>query len=41
VWAGGPAGSEVVLRVGRDSETLAIRIQSADRTRFLKAPRLH
>jgi S1-C subfamily serine protease len=41
VWAGGPAGSEVVLRVARDNETLTIRIQSADRTRFLKAPKLH
>jgi S1-C subfamily serine protease len=41
VWAGGPAGTEIVLRVGRDSETLTVRIQSADRTRFYKAPKLH
>ncbi|MBV8091133.1 MAG: serine protease [Alphaproteobacteria bacterium] len=41
VWAGGPAGTEVVLRVGRDNETLTIRVQSADRTRFLKGPKLH
>jgi S1-C subfamily serine protease len=41
VWAGGPAGSEVVLQVARDRETLAVRILSADRTRFLKAPKLH
>ncbi len=41
VWAGGPAGSEIVLQVMRDSETLEKRIQSADRTRFLKAPKLH
>ena len=41
VWAGGPAGSEVVLQVVRDNETLTVRILSADRTRFLKAPKLH
>jgi S1-C subfamily serine protease len=41
IWAGGPAGSEVVLQVARDRETLAVRILSADRTRFLKAPKLH
>jgi S1-C subfamily serine protease len=41
VWAGGPAGSEVVLQVGRDNETLTVRILSVDRTRFLKAPKLH
>src|SRR5213078_2431337 len=32
VWAGGPAGSEVVLQVSRDSETLTARILSAYRT---------
>lgn len=41
VWAGGPAGSEVVLQVSRDNETLLVRVLSADRTRFLKAPKLH
>jgi S1-C subfamily serine protease len=41
VWAGGPAGTEIVLRVGRDKETLTVRIQSADRTRFYKSPKLH
>jgi S1-C subfamily serine protease len=41
VWAGGPAGSEVVLQVVRDNETLQVRVLSADRTRFLKAPKLH
>src|SRR6516164_265770 len=41
VWAGGPAGSEVVLQVVRDHETLTVRVLSADRTRFLKAPKLH
>ncbi|HKM69509.1 MAG TPA: S1C family serine protease [Stellaceae bacterium] len=41
IWAGGPAGSEVVLRVGRDNETLTVRVLSVDRTQFWKAPKLH
>ena len=41
VWAGGPAGSEVVLQIGRDNETLTMRVLSVDRTQFHKAPRLH
>jgi S1-C subfamily serine protease len=41
VWAGGPAGSEVVLQVSRDNETLSVRVLSSDRSRFLKAPKLH
>ena len=41
VWAGGPAGSEVVLQVVRDNDTLTVRILSADRRRLLKTPQLH
>jgi S1-C subfamily serine protease len=41
VWAGGPAGSEVVLKVARDNETLTVRLLSVDRTRLHKAPKLH
>jgi S1-C subfamily serine protease len=41
VWASGPAGSEVVLQVAREKETMQVRIPSADRSRLLKAPRLH
>jgi len=41
VWATGIAGTEVVLQVGRDNETMKVRIQSADRSRMLKAPKLH
>jgi S1-C subfamily serine protease len=41
VWAGGPAGSEVVLQVVREDETLTVRILSTDRTRLLRAPKLH
>jgi S1-C subfamily serine protease len=41
VWASGPAGSEVVLQVSRDNDTMRVKIPSTDRTRMLKAPRLH
>jgi S1-C subfamily serine protease len=41
VWASGPAGSEVVLQVVRDNDPMRVRIPSADRSRLLKAPRLH
>src|SRR5438128_5209906 len=41
VWASGPAGSEVILQVVRDNDTMRVRIPSADRSRLLKAPRLH
>ena len=41
VWAAGPAGSEVVLQVRRDNETLTMRVLSVDRMQFHKAPRLH
>jgi S1-C subfamily serine protease len=41
VWSSGPAGSEVILKVGRDKETMKVRILSTDRSRLLKAPKLH
>ncbi|MGH7092620.1 MAG: S1C family serine protease [Stellaceae bacterium] len=41
VWASGPAGSEVVLQVVRDKGARTVRIASTDRTRMMKAPRLH
>jgi S1-C subfamily serine protease len=41
VWASGAAGAEVVLQVARDQEKMNVRILSADRTRLLKAPKLH
>ena len=41
VWASGDAGAPVKLRLGRDSGTVAITATSADRTSFLRAPRLH
>lgn len=41
VWALGPAGITVPLTVHRDGRTLSIPVVSADRSRFLVAPRLH
>jgi S1-C subfamily serine protease len=41
IWATGNAGVEVPLTVYRDGRTFELRIPSADRRRFLKAPRLH
>src|SRR5665213_4087151 len=41
IWASGPAGSEVVLQIQRDKDAMTVRVPSADRTRLLKAPRLH
>ena len=35
------AGSEVVLQVVRDNETMTVRILSTDRRRLLKSPQLH
>ncbi len=41
VWAAGPAGAEVRLRLARDGDTVAVTVASDDRTRFLRGPRLH
>jgi S1-C subfamily serine protease len=41
IWASGPAGTEIVLQVVRDNEPMTVRIPSADRSRLLKAPKLH
>lgn len=41
VWALGEAGVEVPLTIHRAGRTFESRISSADRNRFLKAPRLH
>ena len=41
VWSVGTAGAPVVLRVGRDGNSQTVRLTSADRTSFLRAPRLH
>ena len=41
VWATGNAGVSVDFRVARDDDMLAIRATSADRTTFLRGPKLH
>jgi S1-C subfamily serine protease len=41
VWATGPAGSTVLLRLSRDGGDVAVRVKSADRASYLRAPRLH
>ena len=41
VWRLGAAGVEVPLSIYRDGKTFGARIKSGDRSRFLKAPKLH
>jgi S1-C subfamily serine protease len=41
VWGLGQAGVEVPLTLHRDGRLLDVRIASADRSRFLKAPKMH
>ncbi len=40
VWARGPAGVEIPIEIMRDGRPIGLRIQSADRSSFLKRPRL-
>jgi S1-C subfamily serine protease len=37
----GPAGAQVPLTIYRDGRTFEVTVASADRNRYLKAPRLH
>jgi S1-C subfamily serine protease len=41
VWALGAAGVEVPLTLYREGVTFDVRVNSSDRAKFLKAPRLH
>ncbi len=41
VWATGPAGVEIPIKVEREGRTVDGKIASADRSSFFKAPRLH
>lgn len=41
IWSLGEAGVEVPLTVYREGRTLELRVPSGDRSRFLKAPRMH
>lgn len=41
VWSRGPAGAEIPIEVLRDGRSVRLRIRSADRSGYLKKPRLH
>ena len=41
VWALGQAGAEVPLTLYREGVTFNVRINSSDRQKFLKGPRMH
>lgn len=41
IWALGEAGVETPLTIYRDGQLLEVRVTSADRNSFLKAPRMH
>ena len=41
IWGLGPAGCIVPLKLLRKSRVLELRLQSADRSDFLKKPHLH
>ena len=41
IWALGDAGATVPLKIMRDGRRIDLRIQSADRTKLLKSPKLH
>ena len=41
VWSLGHAGAEVPLQIWREGDTFEVRINSGDRDRYLKSPRVH
>jgi S1-C subfamily serine protease len=41
IWSLGNAGVEIPLTLYRDGVTFQVRVNSSDRAKFLKAPRLH
>ena len=41
VWSLGQAGVEVPLTLYREGVTFDVRVNSSDRAKFLKAPRMH
>jgi S1-C subfamily serine protease len=40
VWSRGPAGVEIPIEIVRDGRAMGVRVRSADRSSFLKRPRL-
>lgn len=41
IWSLGAAGVEIPLTIYRDGDTFDVRVNSGDRMRFLKSPKLH
>jgi S1-C subfamily serine protease len=41
LWASGPAGTPVRLLLAREGSEIPLQVATADRTRFLRSPRLH
>jgi S1-C subfamily serine protease len=41
LWSAGAAGAPVRLRLSRDGSDVALRVATADRAHYLRAPRLH
>jgi hypothetical protein len=41
IWALGTAGAEVPLTLHRDGVTFDVRVNSSDRNKFLKGPKVH
>jgi S1-C subfamily serine protease len=41
IWSSGPAGSDITLTLSRRGASSKVQIRSADRSDFLKKPRLH
>jgi S1-C subfamily serine protease len=41
VWQIGGPGVQVKLRIARDDASLTLRVTTSDRTKFLRAPRMH
>ncbi len=41
VWSSGTAGAPIKLRLMRDHDEVVVRVKSADRQSFLRAPRMH
>src|SRR6202012_755610 len=40
IWSLAPAGVEVPIQIVRDGRTIGLRVRSADRSSFMKRPRL-
>jgi S1-C subfamily serine protease len=41
IWSLGHAGVEIPLLIWREGDTFEVRVNSGDRDRYLKSPRVH